>query len=39
MGTWEVSKGYERKVILVENKEKLERYLEKEIDWIQRKGL
>lgn len=39
LGKWEVPEGYEKMVIPVEDKEKLERYLEKEIDWIQRKRL
>lgn len=39
MGTREVQEGYEKRVISVGNKEKLEWYLEKEIDWIQRKRL
>ena len=39
MGTGEVLKGYEKKVISVANKAKLEWYLEREMDWLQRKRL
>ena len=39
MGTWKVPEGYEKMVMAVEHKEKLERYLEREMDWIKRKRL
>ena len=38
-GTGEVFEGYEKKVISVANKAKLEWYLEREMDWLQRKRL
>ena len=37
--TWEVPEVYEKKVFSYGKKEKIERYLEKEIDWILRKKL
>ena len=39
LGTWEVPEVYEKKVFSYGKKEKIERYLEKEIDWILRKKL
>lgn len=39
MGTWKVPEGYEKMVMAVEHKVKLERYLEREMDWIKRKRL
>ena len=39
VGTEESLEGYEKKIISVATKAKLERYLEKEIDWLQRKRL
>lgn len=38
-GAGEVFEGYEKKVISVANKAKLEWYLEREMDWLQRKRL
>ena len=39
LGAWEVPEVYEKKVFSYGKKEKIERYLEKEIDWILRKKL
>ena len=39
VGTWKVPEGYEKTIIPVEHKAKLERYLEREMDWRQRKRL